>query len=149
MWEFKSLHPHHNRGIRTPRLRNRVFGFFFFCAVFVRTTTPFGVIGKNQVQKQLVFLPAFQIKQHFHFVLIQHNAINKRVNQCLAVFHFIAAIYDFNNLQIDWNSINTTVQQQAVVEDLEIFDTFDKFYAKYKQTYRGIKKFMYENIGRK
>ena len=41
------------------------------------------------------------------------------------------------------------MQQQAVVEDLEILDTFDKFYAKYKQTYRGIKKFMYENIGRK
>ncbi len=58
-------------------------------------------------------------------------------------------IYDFNNLQIDWNSTNTTVQQQAFVEDLGIFDTHDEFYAKYKQTYRGIKKFMYEYIGRK
>ena len=149
MWEFKSLHPHHNRGIRTPRLRNRIFGFFFFCAVFVLAAAPVGVIGENQIQKQFVFLPAFEIEKHFHFVVVQHNAINVCVNQCLAVFRFIAVIYDFNNWQIDWNSTNTTVQQQAVVEDLEIFDTFDKFYAKNKHTYSGIKKFMYEYIGRK
>ena len=103
MWEFKSLHPHHYGRIRTPRQRNRIFGFFFFCAVFVLAAVAVGVIGENQVQKQLVFLPAFQIKQHFHFVVIQHNAINVCVNQYLAVFRFIAAIYDFNNLQIDWN----------------------------------------------
>ena len=77
---------HHNRGIRTSRLRNRIFGFFFFYAVFVRATVSVGVIGKNQVQKQLVFLPACQIKQHFHFVVVKQYPINKCVNQCLAVF---------------------------------------------------------------
>ena len=59
---FKSHYLHHNRGIRTPRERNRVFGFFFFCAVFVCTAVPVGVIGKNQIQKQFVFLPAFQVE---------------------------------------------------------------------------------------
>lgn len=64
-------------------------------------------------------------------------------------FDYAVAVEDFSNLQIDWNGKNTTVQQQAVVEDLGIFDTPDEFYSEYKQTYRGIKKFMYENIGRK
>lgn len=64
-------------------------------------------------------------------------------------FDYAIAIKDFSNLQIDWNGKNTTVQQQAVVEDLGVFDTPDEFYIEYKQEYRGIKKFMYENIGRK
>lgn len=77
---------HHNRGIRTPRReRNRKFGFFFFCAVFVRAAVAVGVIGENQIQKQFVFLSAFQIEKHFHFVVVQHNAINECVNQCFAV----------------------------------------------------------------
>ncbi len=64
-------------------------------------------------------------------------------------FDYAVAVKDFNNLQIDWKGENTTVQQQAVVKDLGVFDTPDDFYAKYKQEYNGIKKIMYENIGRK
>lgn len=64
-------------------------------------------------------------------------------------FDYAVAVKDFSNLQIEWNGENTTVQQQAVVEDLGVFDTPDEFYTEYKQEYRGIKKFMYENIGRK
>ena len=58
-------------GIRTPRERSRIFGFFFFCAVFVLAAVAVGVIGENQVQKQFVFLPAFEIEKHFHFIVIQ------------------------------------------------------------------------------
>ncbi|MDE7083600.1 MAG: transglutaminase-like domain-containing protein [Clostridia bacterium] len=64
-------------------------------------------------------------------------------------FDYAIAVKDFGNLQIDWKGENTTVQQQAVVEDLGVFDTPDEFYSEYKQTYRGLKKFTYENIGRK
>ena len=66
-----------------------------------------------------------------------------------AFFDYAVAVKDFNNLQIDWKGKNTTVQQQAVVEDLGVFDTPDEFYAKYKQEYNGLKKILYENIGRK
>ncbi|MCI8407883.1 MAG: transglutaminase family protein [Lachnospiraceae bacterium] len=59
------------------------------------------------------------------------------------------AVKDFSNLQIDWNGENTTIQQQAVVEDLGVFDNPDEFYSQYRQEYRGLKKFIYENIGRK
>ncbi len=64
-------------------------------------------------------------------------------------FEYAVAVKDFNNLQIDWNGESTTVQQQAVVEDLGVFDSPDEFYSRYKQEYRGLKKFAYENIGRK
>lgn len=64
-------------------------------------------------------------------------------------FDYAVAVKDFSNLQIDWKGENTTVQQQAVIKDLGVYDTPDDFYAEYKQEYRGIKKFMYENIGRK
>lgn len=49
---------------------------------------------------------------------------------------------------IDLNGNETAVQQQAIQEDLGIYDSPDEFYAEYKQDYRGIKKFLYENIGR-
>ncbi len=64
-------------------------------------------------------------------------------------FDYAVAVKDFGNLQIDWIGQNTTVQQQAVKEDLSVFDSPDEFYAEYKQEYTGLKKFMYENIGRK
>ncbi len=64
-------------------------------------------------------------------------------------FDYAVAVKDFANLQIEWKGENTTVQQQAVVEDLGTFDSPDEFFAKYKQTYRGLKKFAYENFGRK
>lgn len=64
-------------------------------------------------------------------------------------FDYAVAVKDFNNLQIDWKGENTTVQQQAVVKDLGVYDTPDEFYAEYKQEFREIKKFMYESVGRK
>jgi len=64
-------------------------------------------------------------------------------------FNYAVVVQDFNNLQINWKGKNTTVQQQAVIKDLGVFDTHDEFFAQYKQEYRGLKKFMFENIGRK
>ena len=64
-------------------------------------------------------------------------------------FDYAVAVEDFGNLQIDWNGANTTVQQQAVVEDLGVFDCPDDFYSGHKQEYKGLKKFLYENVGRK
>lgn len=63
-------------------------------------------------------------------------------------FDYAVAVKDFGNLQIDWNGENTAIQQQAIQVDLGIYDSPDEFYAEYKQDYRGIKKFLYENIGR-
>lgn len=64
-------------------------------------------------------------------------------------FDYAVAVKDFGSLQIVWRGESTAIQQQAIREDLGIYDSPDEFYVKYKQNYRGIKKFLYENIGRK
>lgn len=64
-------------------------------------------------------------------------------------FDYAVAVKDFGNLQIDWRGESTAIQQQAIQADLGIYDSPDEFYAKYKQDFHGIKKFLYENIGRK
>ena len=64
-------------------------------------------------------------------------------------FDYAVAVEDFSNLQIEWHGQNTSVQQEAVVEDFGVFDTPDEFFAQHKQMYRGAKKFLYEKIGRK
>lgn len=64
-------------------------------------------------------------------------------------FDYAVAVNDFSNLQIDWRGESTAIQQQAVKEDLGVYDSPDEFYSEYKQDYRGIKKYLYENIGRK
>lgn len=63
-------------------------------------------------------------------------------------FDYAVAVKDFSNLKIDWTGKSTAIQQQAIQVDLGIYDSPDEFYAEYKQDYRGMKKFMYENIGR-
>lgn len=64
-------------------------------------------------------------------------------------FDYAVAVNDFSNLQIDWRGESTAIQQQAVKVDLGVYDSPDEFYAEYKQDYCGIKKYLYENIGRK
>lgn len=63
-------------------------------------------------------------------------------------FDYAVAVKDFSNLHIDWMGESTVIQQQAILVDLGIYDSPDDFYAEYKQDYRGMKKFLYENIGR-
>lgn len=64
-------------------------------------------------------------------------------------FDYAVAVEDFNRLQLDWKGENTSIQQQAIIKDLGVFDTPDEFYSVYRQDYRGLKKWTYENIGRK
>lgn len=64
-------------------------------------------------------------------------------------FDYAVAVKDFDNLKIDWRGESTAIQQQAIQVDLGVYDSPDEFYSDYKQEYRGIKKFLYENIGRK
>lgn len=61
----------------------------------------------------------------------------------------LKAVEDFDDLHIDWRGADTAVQHAAVVEDLGVFDTPDEFFRAHAQEYRGLKKLLYENIGRK
>lgn len=62
---------------------------------------------------------------------------------------YAVAVKDFSNLQIDWEGKDTTVQKEAVTEDYGVFDVPDDFFPAHPQLYKGLKKFVYEKIGRK
>ena len=62
---------------------------------------------------------------------------------------YAVAVKDFSNLQIDWEGKDTTVQKEAVAEDYGVFDVPDDFFPAHPQLYKGLKKFVYEKIGRK
>ena len=62
---------------------------------------------------------------------------------------YAVAVKDFSNLQIDWKGKDTAVQKEAVAEDYGVFDAPDDFFPAHPQLYKGIKKFIYEQIGRK
>ena len=53
--------------------------------VLVVVAVSVGIIGENQVQEQFALLPAFKVKQHFHFIVVQYHFINEYVYQCFAV----------------------------------------------------------------
>ena len=62
---------------------------------------------------------------------------------------YAVAVKDFSNLQIDWEGKDTTVQKEAVAENYGVFDAPDDFFPAHPQLYKGLKKFIYEKIGRK
>ncbi len=64
-------------------------------------------------------------------------------------FDYAVAVENLENLELDWKGKDTFVQSLAVVEDLGIFATPDEFFSDHAQEYRGMKKFLYELIGRK
>ncbi len=77
------------------------------------------------------------------------EALKKRYPNQGKFFDYAVAVEDLENLQLDWIGKDTFVQSLAVVEDLGIYGAPDEFFAEYAQEYRGMKKFLYEAIGRK
>lgn len=77
------------------------------------------------------------------------DALKSRYPNQGKFFDYAVAVEDLENLQLDWKGKDTFVQSLAVVEDLGIYEAPDEFFAEYAQEYRGIKKFLYETIGRK
>ena len=64
-------------------------------------------------------------------------------------FDYAVAVGNFGSMQLDWSGKSTFVQSLAVVEDFGIFATPDEFFTDHAQEYRGMKKFLYEKVGRK
>lgn len=77
------------------------------------------------------------------------DALKSRYPHQKKFFDYAVAVEDLSALQLDWRGKDTFVQSLAVVEDYGIFATPDEFFAEYTQEYRGIKKFLYETVGRK
>ena len=62
---------------------------------------------------------------------------------------YAVAVKDFSNLHIDWKGKDTAVQKEAVAGDCRVFESPYYFFPAHSQVYKGKKKFIYDQIGRK
>lgn len=92
-----------------------------------------------------------QNKAHISAIIETASSFSRSLNERIdgAFADYAVAVKDFSNLQIDWEGKDTTVQKEAVTEDYGIFDTPDDFFPAHPQLYKGLKKFIYDKIGRK
>ena len=51
--------------------------------------------------------------------------------------------------QIEFNHNDTFIQKEGIIEDLGVFNSMDELLDKYHQNMSKLKKWMYQNIGRK
>lgn len=56
---------------------------------------------------------------------------------------------NFQNPQIEWNVNNTYIQKEGINHDFGVFASPDEFFEKYKQQLSPLKRWIYQNIGRK
>lgn len=60
-----------------------------------------------------------------------------------------AATDNFQNPQIEWNVNDTYIQKEGINYDFGVFHSPDEFFAKHQQQLPPLKKWIYQNIGRK
>ena len=56
---------------------------------------------------------------------------------------------DFKKPQIDWNKNDTYIQKEGISQDFGTFNSPDEFFMKHSQELSPLKKWFYQNIGRK
>ena len=82
---------HHNRGIRTSRKRNRICGFFFFCAVFVRAALANVLVADGVIS----YSGLAEAGKSAEWLLAQLNVNGRRELE-----RVILAIYDDRNERV-------------------------------------------------
>lgn len=97
-----------------------------------------------------------QYKGHWYniegFILdIQYlKKLQEKFSDCKTSFcGYGVATDNFQNPQIDWNGNDTYIQKEGINNDLGVFNSPDEFFAKYQQRLSPLKKWFYQNIGRK
>ena len=58
------------------------------------------------------------------------------------------AVTDFQNPVIDWNGNSTYIQSEGINQDFGVYDSPDELLKEHGQELSGIKKLLYQNIGR-
>ena len=58
------------------------------------------------------------------------------------------AVTNFQNPVIDWNGNNTYIQSEGINQDFGVYDSPDELLNEHGQELSGIKKFLYQSIGR-
>ena len=60
-----------------------------------------------------------------------------------------AATDNFQNPQIEWNANDTYIQKEGINQDFGVFNSPDEFFKKYQQQLSPLKRWIYQNVGRK
>lgn len=86
------------------------------------------------------------------FILDVHylNKLQEKFSECNGSFcGYGVATNDFKKPQIDWNKNDTYIQKEGINQDYGIFNSPDEFFRKHNQELSPLKKWFYQNIGRK
>lgn len=76
--------------------------------------------------------------------------LQKKFSDCETNFcGYGAATDNFQNPQVDWNANDTYIQKEGINQDFGLFDSPDEFFKKHQQRLSPLKKWTYQNIGRK
>jgi hypothetical protein len=78
------------------------------------------------------------------------NKLQEKFSECNGSFcGYGVATNDFKKPQIDWNKNDTYIQKEGINQDYGIFNSPDDFFRKHSQELSPLKKWFYQNIGRK
>lgn len=76
--------------------------------------------------------------------------LQKKFSDCETNFcGYGAATDNFQNPKVDWNANDTYIQKEGINQDFGLFDSPDEFFKKHQQRLSPLKKWTYQNIGRK
>lgn len=76
--------------------------------------------------------------------------LQERFADCKTSFcGYGAATDNFQHPQIEWNANDTYIQKEGINQDFGVFHSPDEFFEKYRQQLSPLKKWIYQNIGRK
>lgn len=76
--------------------------------------------------------------------------LQEKFSDCKTSFcGYGAATDNFQNPQIEWNANDTYIQKEGINHDFGVFNSPDEFFEKYQQRLSPLKKWIYQNIGRK
>lgn len=82
--------------------------------------------------------------------IIYLNKLQEKFSQCYEGFcGYGVATNDFKKPQINWNKNDTYIQKEGINQDFGIYNSPDEFLKKHSQELSFLKKWLYQNIGRK
>lgn len=115
-----------------------------------------GLIYKLAPQSIIHSWVEIQYKEHWYniegFILDSEylKKLQKKFSDCETNFcGYGAATDNFQNPQVDWNANDTYIQKEGINQDFGLFDSPDEFFKKHQQPLSPLKKWTYQNIGRK
>ncbi|WP_296561395.1 transglutaminase-like domain-containing protein [uncultured Acetobacterium sp.] len=115
-----------------------------------------GIIYRFAPQSIIHSWVEIQYKDHWYniegFILDSQylNKLQEKFSDCTTSFcGYGVGTANFQNPQIEWDANDTYIQKEGINHDFGVFISPDEFFEKYQQPMTPLKKWIYQNIGRK